>query len=36
FSESPEAVYRDGYNHIRSGWKKAGALNAAGPSSQAI
>ncbi|RWC39846.1 sugar phosphate isomerase/epimerase [Mesorhizobium sp.] len=25
FSESPEVVYRDGYKHIRSGWKKAGA-----------
>ncbi|MER9577720.1 sugar phosphate isomerase/epimerase [Mesorhizobium sp. M0189] len=23
FSEGPEAVYRDGYRHIRSGWKKA-------------
>jgi D-psicose/D-tagatose/L-ribulose 3-epimerase len=23
FSESPEAVYRDGYRHIRNGWKKA-------------
>ena len=23
FSESPEAVYRDGYKHIRNGWKKA-------------
>ncbi|RVA93221.1 sugar phosphate isomerase/epimerase, partial [Mesorhizobium sp. M7A.F.Ca.CA.004.02.1.1] len=25
FSESPEAVYRDGYKHIRNGWKRAGA-----------
>ena len=24
FAESPEAVYRDGYDHIRKGWKKAG------------
>jgi D-psicose/D-tagatose/L-ribulose 3-epimerase len=24
FAESPEAVYREGYEHIRSGWKKAG------------
>ena len=23
FAESPEAVYRDGYRHIRDGWKKA-------------
>lgn len=23
FAESPEAVYRDGYKHIRDGWKKA-------------
>jgi D-psicose/D-tagatose/L-ribulose 3-epimerase len=23
FAESPEAVYRDGYAHIRDGWKKA-------------
>ena len=23
FSETPEAVYRDGYRHIKSGWKKA-------------
>jgi D-psicose/D-tagatose/L-ribulose 3-epimerase len=23
FAESPEAVYRDGYKHIRSGWRKA-------------
>jgi D-psicose/D-tagatose/L-ribulose 3-epimerase len=25
FAESPEAVYRDGYNHIRNGWKNAAA-----------
>ena len=25
FAESPEAVYRDGYKHIRNGWRKAGA-----------
>jgi D-psicose/D-tagatose/L-ribulose 3-epimerase len=25
FAESPEAVYRDGYKHIRSGWRKAAA-----------
>jgi len=25
FAESPEAVYRDGYEHIRRGWKKAAA-----------
>ena len=25
FTESPEAVYREGYAHIRSGWKKAKA-----------
>ena len=25
FAESPEAVYRDGYKHIRNGWKKAAA-----------
>lgn len=24
FAESPEAVYREGYRHIREGWKKAG------------
>ena len=24
FAESPEAVYRDGYAHVRDGWKKAG------------
>jgi D-psicose/D-tagatose/L-ribulose 3-epimerase len=24
FAESPEAVYRDGYAHIRKGWKQAG------------
>jgi D-psicose/D-tagatose/L-ribulose 3-epimerase len=24
FAESPEAVYRDGFAHIREGWKKAG------------
>jgi D-psicose/D-tagatose/L-ribulose 3-epimerase len=24
FAESPEAVYKDGYKHIRNGWKKAG------------
>ncbi|MBN9270923.1 MAG: sugar phosphate isomerase/epimerase, partial [Mesorhizobium sp.] len=23
FAETPEAVYRDGYKHIRDGWKKA-------------
>jgi len=23
FSETPEAVYREGYEHIRNGWKKA-------------
>lgn len=23
FAESPEAVYRDGYSHIRNGWRKA-------------
>ncbi|TGP50612.1 sugar phosphate isomerase/epimerase, partial [bacterium M00.F.Ca.ET.229.01.1.1] len=23
FSETPEAVYREGYKHIRDGWKKA-------------
>ena len=23
FAESPEAVYRDGYRHIRTGWKRA-------------
>lgn len=23
FAESPEAVYREGYQHIRSGWRKA-------------
>ncbi|MER9426928.1 sugar phosphate isomerase/epimerase [Mesorhizobium sp. M0408] len=23
FSEGPEAVYRDGYRHIRNGWRKA-------------
>ena len=23
FAESPEAVYRDGYKHIRNGWRKA-------------
>jgi D-psicose/D-tagatose/L-ribulose 3-epimerase len=23
FAESPEAVYRDGYQHIRTGWKRA-------------
>jgi D-psicose/D-tagatose/L-ribulose 3-epimerase len=23
FSETPEAVYRDGYRHIKAGWKKA-------------
>ena len=23
FAESPEAVYREGYRHIRNGWKKA-------------
>jgi D-psicose/D-tagatose/L-ribulose 3-epimerase len=23
FAESPEAVYREGYKHIRNGWKKA-------------
>ena len=23
FAESPEAVYRDGYRHIRNGWRKA-------------
>ena len=22
-SETPEAVYRDGYRHIKSSWKKA-------------
>ncbi|MFK0689035.1 sugar phosphate isomerase/epimerase family protein [Mesorhizobium sp. IMUNJ 23033] len=37
FSESPEAVYRDGYRHIKNGWKKAGAGDAAKPfPSQAI
>ncbi|WP_192180597.1 sugar phosphate isomerase/epimerase family protein [Mesorhizobium amorphae] len=37
FSESPEAVYRDGYKHIKNGWKKAGAGDAAKPfPSQAI
>ena len=25
FAESPEAVYREGYEHIRKGWKRAGA-----------
>lgn len=25
FSESPEAVYREGYRHIRKGWEKAGS-----------
>jgi D-psicose/D-tagatose/L-ribulose 3-epimerase len=25
FAESPEAVYRDGYKHVRNGWKKAAA-----------
>jgi D-psicose/D-tagatose/L-ribulose 3-epimerase len=25
FAESPEAVYRDGYKHIRNGWKRAAA-----------
>jgi D-psicose/D-tagatose/L-ribulose 3-epimerase len=25
FAESPEAVYRDGYKHIRNGWRKAAA-----------
>lgn len=24
FAESPEAVYRDGFDHIRKGWKRAG------------
>ena len=24
FAESPEAVYREGFQHIRKGWKKAG------------
>ena len=24
FAESPEAVYRDGFQHIKSHWKKAG------------
>ena len=24
FAESPEAVYREGYEHIRKGWKRAG------------
>ncbi len=24
FAESPEAVYREGYRHIRKGWKRAG------------
>ncbi len=24
FAESPEAVYREGFEHIRKGWKKAG------------
>lgn len=24
FAESPEAVYREGYRHIRSGWERAG------------
>jgi D-psicose/D-tagatose/L-ribulose 3-epimerase len=23
FAESPEAVYRDGFKHIRNGWRKA-------------
>ena len=23
FSETPEAVYRDGYRHIRDGWQAA-------------
>jgi len=26
FAESPEAVYRDGYAHIRKGWKQAGKV----------
>jgi D-psicose/D-tagatose/L-ribulose 3-epimerase len=25
FAESPEAVYREGYRHVRNGWKKAGS-----------
>ena len=25
FAESPEAVYRDGFKHIKNGWKKAAA-----------
>ena len=25
FAESPEAVYRDGYKHIKNGWRKAAA-----------
>jgi D-psicose/D-tagatose/L-ribulose 3-epimerase len=25
FAETPEAVYREGYDHIRKGWKKAAA-----------
>lgn len=25
FAENPEAVYREGYRHIRAGWDKAGA-----------
>lgn len=25
FAENPEAVYRDGYKHIRNGWEAAGA-----------
>ena len=28
FAESPEAVYREGYDHIRKGWKRAGANRA--------
>ena len=23
YAESPEAVYREGYEHIRKGWKRA-------------
>ena len=29
FAESPQAVYRDGYEHIRNGWKKAAAAGRA-------
>lgn len=30
FAESPEAVYRDGFRHVRNGWRKAGAAAKAG------